>query len=118
MFIVVNDETDMDQLRSMPLRYRRVVEEMIHQVDARCDDIICIIRVEKDNNDFILQCKTLAKSGTIGTQRVCEIINEIFEYDPENVTIPVADPHGSSWTVRIGSKTHDLNKNYRRSYNA
>jgi hypothetical protein len=113
MFVVVHNEEDMEKIRAMPLRYRRVLTELIHQVSARCDDILCVQRVEKPSVEMFIHCRMLAKSGINGTMRVCEIINEIFQFDKDSDTL-VAEMYGNDFQIRIGPDTHDLNKQYKR----
>lgn len=115
MFIVVNNDEDMERIRAMPIRYKKVLKELLHQVEERCDDIICVKSVEKPSAEMFIHCRMLAKSGLTGTLRVCEIINEIFEYNPKEPLTLVAETYGNDLTIRIGPQTHDLNKQYRRS---
>ena len=114
MFVVVKSEEDMEHIRALPLRNKRVFTELLHQVTARCDDIVCVTQVEKGYVEIVIHCRMLAKSGYNGTMRVCEIINDIFEYDSKDPSIPVAEMYGNDFKIRIGPDTHDLNKQYKR----
>lgn len=113
MFVVVHNEDDMEALRAFSLRFKKVFKEVLHQVTERCDDVVCVTRVEKLEHEAFIHCRMLAKSGYNGTKRVCEIINEIFEYSPHEET-QVAEMFGNDFTIRISHNTHDLNKKYRR----
>lgn len=114
MFVVVHNEDDMEALRTMPLKFKKVFKEVLHQVTERCDDIVCVQRVEKGQVEIYIHCRMLAKNGYNGTVRVCEIINEIFQYSPHEEETPVAEMFGNDFCIRISHNTHDLNKKYRR----
>lgn len=117
MFCCVPNKEDMITINQMSLRFKNVLSEVIHQVTKRCSDVVCIDRIEKGDVEIKFHCYMLAKSGINGTLRVCEIINEIFEFDPKEPEVPVAETYGNDFTIRIGPSTHDLNKQYRkRSY--
>lgn len=115
MFCCVPNKEDMIVINQMSLGFKRVLREVIHQVTKRCNDVVCIDKIEKGQVEIVFHCYMLAKSGKNGTMRVCEIINEIFEFDPKEPEIPVAQIYGNDFTIRIGPSTHDLNKQYKRS---
>ncbi|HQK38576.1 MAG TPA: hypothetical protein PLO52_00500 [Flavobacterium alvei] len=98
----------------IPIKFKEIVLDVGYMVRRHCQEYLTIELIESSNSDYVFYFRKFPKAGSNGIIRIVEILNDIYQFDPNRETIPFAEESNSGFLIRCNWKTHSLNKVYRK----
>lgn len=99
--IIITSSEERTRFLDLPLRYQAIVRMADILAHERIFEPIVVESVTREAVYF----EHLRKSGLNGTYSMMYWLNEIFQYDPTNPDLDIAEIFKDNWAIRFCSET-------------